>query len=181
MENSIRRSVAALATAALLLTPGASFAGDGSGNNRTTTPIKHVVVIFQENVSFDHYFGTYPHAFNLPGEIPFHAKANTPESNTLFSSGCNGLFEATTGWSGFLCRGLLERARRQRLPMALVLGELDVGDIDVENFPTLLIQHSDAVAFFGTVLPDAKLADRLILAQAEKSDVELRAVLCDER
>ena len=26
----------------------------------TRTPIKHVVVIFQENVSFDHYFGTYP-------------------------------------------------------------------------------------------------------------------------
>jgi phospholipase C len=87
MENSIRRVVAALATAALLLTPGASFAGDGSGNNKTTTPIKHVVVIFQENVSFDHYFGTYPHAFNLPGEVPFHAKENTPESNTLLSSG----------------------------------------------------------------------------------------------
>src|SRR5690348_18198491 len=30
-----------------------------------TTPIKHVVVIFQENVSFDHYFGTYPHTNNL--------------------------------------------------------------------------------------------------------------------
>ena len=28
----------------------------------TTTPIKHLVVIFQENVSFDHYFGTYPAA-----------------------------------------------------------------------------------------------------------------------
>ena len=26
----------------------------------TATPIKHLVVIFQENVSFDHYFGTYP-------------------------------------------------------------------------------------------------------------------------
>jgi len=87
MENSIRRGVAALATAALLLTPGASFAGDGSGSSKTATPIKHVVVIFQENVSFDHYFGTYPHAFNLPGEIPFHAKVNTPESNTLLSSG----------------------------------------------------------------------------------------------
>src|SRR5438876_1920013 len=87
MENSIRRGVAALATAALLLTPGASFAGDGSGNNRTTTPIKHVVVIFQENVSFDHYFGTYPHAFNLPGEIPFHAREDTPEANSLLSSG----------------------------------------------------------------------------------------------
>ena len=24
------------------------------------TPIQHLVVIFQENISFDHYFGTYP-------------------------------------------------------------------------------------------------------------------------
>lgn len=31
----------------------------------TATPIKHVVVIFQENVSFDHYFGTYPGTNNL--------------------------------------------------------------------------------------------------------------------
>ena len=36
----------------------------------TASPIKHVVVIFQENVSFDHYFGTYPHAANTSGE-PF--------------------------------------------------------------------------------------------------------------
>ena len=33
----------------------------------TTTPIKHLVVIFQENVSFDHYFGTYPKAANTSG------------------------------------------------------------------------------------------------------------------
>src|SRR5207244_2057475 len=33
----------------------------------TATPIKYVVVIFQENESFDHYFGTYPHAENRPG------------------------------------------------------------------------------------------------------------------
>ena len=32
----------------------------GHGNPHTATPIKHLVVIFQENVSFDHYFGTYP-------------------------------------------------------------------------------------------------------------------------
>jgi phospholipase C len=37
----------------------------------TASPIKHVVVIFQENVSFDHYFGTYPRAANTSGE-PFH-------------------------------------------------------------------------------------------------------------
>ena len=37
---------------------------DGS----TATPIKHLVVIFQENVSFDHYFGTYPYAANTSGQ-----------------------------------------------------------------------------------------------------------------
>ena len=29
-----------------------------------------------------------------------------------------------------------------------------VGDLDVDNFPTLLMQRDDMVAFFGTVLPD---------------------------
>jgi len=39
----------------------------------TATPIKHVVVIYQENRSFDHYFATYPHAKNPPGEPKFKA------------------------------------------------------------------------------------------------------------
>jgi phospholipase C len=38
-----------------------------------STPIKHVVVIFQENVSFDHYFATYPNAMNAPGQPAFTA------------------------------------------------------------------------------------------------------------
>jgi len=44
----------------------------------TATPIKHLVVIFQENVSFDHYFGSYPNALNLPGENPFYPEPGTP-------------------------------------------------------------------------------------------------------
>ena len=40
--------------------------------------IKHVVVIFGENVSFDHYFGTYPTATNPAGEPAFTAVAGTP-------------------------------------------------------------------------------------------------------
>jgi hypothetical protein len=48
----------------------------------TATPIKHVVVIFDENVSFDHYFGTYPHAANTDGS-PFTAKPGTPAVNGL--------------------------------------------------------------------------------------------------
>jgi phospholipase C len=50
---------------------------------QTTTPIKHVVVIFQENVSFDHYFATYPSAANSAGEPVFTASPNTPSVNGL--------------------------------------------------------------------------------------------------
>src|SRR5258707_6516507 len=49
----------------------------------TATPIQHLVVIFQENVSFDHYFGTYPNALNPTGEPKFKAAANTPTVNGL--------------------------------------------------------------------------------------------------
>jgi phospholipase C len=49
----------------------------------TRTPIKHLVVIFQENRAYDHYFGTYPRARNLPGETRFRAKPNTPQTNGL--------------------------------------------------------------------------------------------------
>jgi phospholipase C len=46
----------------------------------TATPIRHLVVIFQENISFDHYFGTYPFAQNNPGETPFKPSKRTPKS-----------------------------------------------------------------------------------------------------
>ena len=48
----------------------------------TLTPIKHVVVIFGENISFDHYFGTYPKAANTDG-TPFQAARDTPKINGL--------------------------------------------------------------------------------------------------
>src|SRR5256714_6059373 len=50
---------------------------------RTATPIEHLVVIYQENVSFDHYFATYPVAANPPGEPAFHAAPGTPTVNGL--------------------------------------------------------------------------------------------------
>lgn len=49
----------------------------------TSTPIKHVVVIFQENVSYDHYFGTYPNATNPVNEPSFSASSYTSSSNGL--------------------------------------------------------------------------------------------------
>src|ERR1700685_3578278 len=61
--------------------------GSASAFRRPATPIKHVVVIYQENVSFDHYFATYPNAANPPGEPAFHALPNTPTVNNLLSGG----------------------------------------------------------------------------------------------
>jgi phospholipase C len=57
--------------------------GDSGKSARTTTPIKHVVIIFQENESFDHYFGTYPKAANPPNETRFLARPDTPAVNGL--------------------------------------------------------------------------------------------------
>ncbi|MDN2671144.1 MULTISPECIES: thioredoxin family protein [unclassified Janthinobacterium] len=51
-----------------------------------------------------------------------------------------------------------------------------VGDLDIDNFPTLLIQHDDNVAFFGTVLPDGGLAHRMVQAQQALSAQELAAL-----
>jgi phospholipase C len=63
-----------------------SDAANGHGRDvRTATPIKHLVVIFQENVSFDHYFGTYPNAANPAGEPAFYARPFTPRVNGLTS------------------------------------------------------------------------------------------------
>lgn len=52
----------------------------------TRTPIKHLVVIFDENVSFDHYFATYPQAANPEGEPVFLPALGTPAANTLLRS-----------------------------------------------------------------------------------------------
>ena len=71
--------VTALGATLATTLPGTAGAARESA---TATPIKHVVVIFQENVSFDHYFGTYPHAANTDG-TPFHAAAGTPGVNGL--------------------------------------------------------------------------------------------------
>jgi phospholipase C len=56
---------------------GMSNPQSGSGAASQATKIEHVVVIFDENVSFDHYFGIYPVAANLPGEPPFIAAPGT--------------------------------------------------------------------------------------------------------
>jgi len=91
MFKLFNRTCGVLAVAAVML-PAAFAQG-------TTTPIKYVVVIFGENISFDHYFGTYPNTL-CPGaapacntglpESPFVPLPNTPSINGL-SPFLNGL------------------------------------------------------------------------------------------
>ena len=64
-------ALVALSAIGLAAATGAGAGGTAGADPPTTTPIKHLVVIFQENVSFDHYFGTYPNAANPAGEPPF--------------------------------------------------------------------------------------------------------------
>ncbi|MFJ3490438.1 phospholipase C [Leifsonia aquatica] len=83
--------VVALVGAGVLAGSPASASANGYGDHgdhsaQTVTPIKHLVVIFDENISFDHYFGTYPNAANTDG-TPFTAAPRTPAANTLASSG----------------------------------------------------------------------------------------------
>lgn len=72
----------------LAVAPASAFPSHGTPDhsNQTLTPIKHLVVIFDENISFDHYFGTYPTATNADGTA-FHAAPGTPKANTLVTSG----------------------------------------------------------------------------------------------
>ena len=75
------RAVSALAITSICTTP--VMARPAMATTDTVTPIQHVVVIFQENVSFDHYFATYPNATNPPGEPEFFAQPGTPTVNGL--------------------------------------------------------------------------------------------------
>ena len=102
MRKNLLSTVALFAVAAAVAGSGPVAADDSHGNGpdfgqhgndghdgrpqneaRTATPIKHLVVIFNENRSFDHYFATYPKATNPSGEPVFKPAKHTPEVNNL--------------------------------------------------------------------------------------------------
>ncbi|HEV2099304.1 MAG TPA: alkaline phosphatase family protein, partial [Stellaceae bacterium] len=89
-----RAKLAVLAASTILTglpaAPGFAWDSTGPGTPATQTPIKHIVVIYGENISFDHYFGTYPIAENpktQPAEPRFVASDATSGANTLLAAG----------------------------------------------------------------------------------------------
>src|SRR5713226_7544969 len=89
---SMSRSTTALVLVLCAATTRVAVADDGGARRSrrddadTQTPVKRLVVIFQENVSFDHYFATYPRAANPAGEPRFTARPDTPSVNGLNDS-----------------------------------------------------------------------------------------------
>ena len=79
------RSLLLGSAAAALLAVGTARAAAPEDAAPTATPIKHVVVIFNENVSYDHYFATYPRAANPPGEPRFTA-CQARRATTIWSA-----------------------------------------------------------------------------------------------
>jgi thioredoxin 1 len=71
---------------------------------------------------------------------------------------------------------LAERHPQHRFVWIDIEDQADVvGDFDVDNFPTLLIQHGATVAFFGTMEPEIRLAERIFVTYLQKPDEELQA------
>jgi len=85
IRSSAARLCAWLSIAAITAAPVPVRAdGRNAPTVATATPIQHVVVIFQENVSFDHYFATYPNAVNgAAGEPVFTPAPGSPSVNGL--------------------------------------------------------------------------------------------------
>jgi phospholipase C len=89
LKTALLSTVALFAVAVASISIGPVIAGqnnnDKAGKNpavdpntlKTKYPIKHLVVLFNENISFDHYFGTYPNALNPEGEPVFEPAKNT--------------------------------------------------------------------------------------------------------
>ncbi len=83
-ETVARKRLVSIITAGFMcFGPGVPATYGAPPASTTATPIQHLVIVFQENVSFDHYFGTYPNATNPSGEPQFHARPGTPTVNGL--------------------------------------------------------------------------------------------------
>ncbi|HZS80858.1 MAG TPA: thioredoxin family protein [Herbaspirillum sp.] len=48
-----------------------------------------------------------------------------------------------------------------------------VGDLDIDSFPTLLMQHGATISFFGTMEPDIRQAERLLQTLSSRSAADL--------
>ncbi len=87
VRSHLLRPVTMLAAGGLAAVVPVLAACAGSTSAQPTypvkTPIKHIIVIMQENRSFDSYFGTFPGADGLPRNTSGHFTTCSPDPKTL--------------------------------------------------------------------------------------------------
>jgi phospholipase C len=76
------RAVLALA-AAVLVAAGAPAEAGAEGTSAPRTPIRHLIMLMQENHSFDNYFGTYPGADGIPAGVCMPVRPDKPEKGCV--------------------------------------------------------------------------------------------------
>ncbi|HEX2674341.1 MAG TPA: alkaline phosphatase family protein, partial [Polyangiaceae bacterium] len=140
--------------ATLLATLGCTEDGSArppEAEPKTTTPIKHLVVIFGENISFDHYFGTYPNAENRPDEPAFTAEPATPSPNNLLTP-----LDPTNGFVAVVSVDLLsanpnlsaENGTDAANPVRLGPSEAKTADMGHDYTPEQRAAHGGAMDLF---------------------------------
>jgi phospholipase C len=126
------------AIASALLGLGAANAQTPAPTAGAATPIQHLVVIFQENISFDHYFGTYPFATNPEGQPAFYAYQNTPS--------VNGFIPATASYNANLAN--TANGTGATAPFRLDRSQAATNDQDHNYMPEQMAYHSGLVDLF---------------------------------
>jgi phospholipase C len=166
----MRKYSALLALASIALSPFASQGQQrrpgtpGASSFPTSTPIKHLVVIFDENISFDHYFGAYPDAANPPGEPTFRALPGTPAVNGLTST-------------------LLKANPDSAAPFRLDRSEAVTCDNDNHYTDEQKAYNGGLIDQLSELLSGlhAQSFHGLLRRQHRHGPMELRPALCDER
>ena len=171
VRRSLLRRVRALAiTAASMLlalaagqgTPNPGAGTGGSATAWTTTPIEHLVVLMQENHSFDNYFGTYPGADGIPSGTcmpidpqaaaggscvePFHLGDNDVLSDDPSHS-------TTTAWAqynGGKLDGFISALNRRNQDGRLAMGYYD--DTELSFYWNLADQYVLYDRFFSSAM-----------------------------
>lgn len=80
MDNFLKAVITIIIAVAIFAIVVIQTQGPAAQSPRTRSPIKHVIIIFQENHAFDNYFGTYPGAYGIPNNtcVPYNLSNPNP-------------------------------------------------------------------------------------------------------
>ncbi len=177
----IRRTFWAILLAVfLLISPmGLAAAAPGGGTSQTTTPIQHLVVLLQENHTFDNYFGTYPGADGFPANTSMPVDPKNPTGGSvqpwhIGNSTITDLSHSNTTFKGQFDNGKMD-AFVSYLNSINQNGSLSMGYYDGSDIPYYWNLADNYVLFdrFFSSAADGSFANHMYWVAAE-SPVALR-------